>query len=67
MLYPLNVSLNALSLVFILEAGNDMKFIQERLGHGSVKIASDVYSHISIKIEVRSMEKYEAHIKSILE
>ncbi|MCY9582690.1 tyrosine-type recombinase/integrase [Paenibacillus alvei] len=32
--------------VLMLEAGADMKFIQEQLGHGSIKIISDVYAHI---------------------
>jgi integrase len=53
--------------VLLLEAGNDMKYVQERLGHGSITITSDVYSHISKKIEESSMEKYEAHMRSILE
>lgn len=44
-----------------------MKYVQERLGHGSITITSDVYSHISKKIEEISMEKYEAHMRSILE
>jgi integrase len=35
--------------VMLLEAGEDMKYVQERLGHGSMQITSDVYSHVSKK------------------
>ncbi len=31
-----------------------MKYIQERLGHGSIQITSDVYSHISSKLESKN-------------
>lgn len=45
----------------MLEAGADIKFVQEQLGHGSIRITSDVYSHISKKLEVRNMEKIEEY------
>lgn len=35
----------------LLEASADMKYVQERLGHVSIQITSDVYAHISKKIE----------------
>ncbi|OKP78734.1 integrase [Paenibacillus helianthi] len=60
-------SLRHTHAVLLLEAGNDMKYVQERLGHGSMRITADVYSHVSKKIEESSMEKYEAHMRSILE
>lgn len=60
-------SLRHTHAVLLVEAGNDMKYVQERLGHGSMRITADVYSHVSKKIENSSMEKYEAHMKSILE
>ncbi|MDM5196608.1 hypothetical protein QUF79_00665 [Fictibacillus enclensis] len=28
-----------------------MKYVQERLGHGSIQVTSDVYAHIAKKIE----------------
>ncbi|WP_430109436.1 site-specific integrase [Paenibacillus sp. B1-33] len=52
--------------VLMLEAGADMKFIQEQLGHGSIKITSDVYAHISKKLEQRNMEKIESYTTNIL-
>ncbi|MDQ0860026.1 integrase [Bacillus sp. V2I10] len=43
-----------------------MKYIQERLGHGSIQITSDVYAHISKKIEKDTMGKYEEYMKNVL-
>jgi integrase len=51
--------------VMLLEAGADMKFVQERLGHGSMQITSDVYAHVSKKIAARSIEKFEEYMKEI--
>lgn len=50
--------------VMLLEAEADMKYIQERLGHGSFEVTSDTYSHVSKKIEGRSIEKFEGYMKS---
>ncbi|WP_260399013.1 hypothetical protein [Peribacillus simplex] len=45
-----------------------MKYIQERLGHGSMQITADVYSHISKKIEHdTTMDKFEEHMKNVLD
>lgn len=38
--------------VLQLEAEADIKYIQERLGHGSMQITADVYSHISKKLNI---------------
>ena len=51
--------------VLLLEAGTEMKYIQERLGHSSIKITADVYVHISKKIEKNSMDKFEEYTKNI--
>lgn len=40
-----------------------MKYIQERLGHGSMQITADVYSQISKKIENDTMDKFEEYMK----
>lgn len=52
--------------VLMLEAGADMKFVQEQLGHSGIQITSDVYAHISKKLEKRSMERFEEYTSSIL-
>lgn len=52
--------------VLLLESGASMKYVQERLGHGSMQITADVYSHISKKIEADSMSKFEDYTKDLL-
>lgn len=59
-------SLRHTNAVLLLEAGAEMKFVQEQLGHGSIQITSDVYAHISKKLEVRSIEKFEQYTDGIL-
>lgn len=54
-------------MVLQLEAGADMKYIPERLVHGSIQITSDVYSHISKKIETERMSIFEENMKNVLE
>jgi integrase len=49
----------------MMEAEANMKFIQEQLGHESVKITTEVYAHISKKIETKNMEKFENYAKDI--
>ncbi|WP_366295388.1 hypothetical protein [Paenibacillus sp. AN1007] len=44
-----------------------MKFVQEQLGHGSIQITSDVYAHISSKIQKNNMDKFEVFTKGILQ
>ncbi|MFE3977188.1 MULTISPECIES: tyrosine-type recombinase/integrase [unclassified Peribacillus] len=51
--------------VLQLEAGADMKYVQKRLGHGSVAITSDVYAHISKKLEKKNMDKFEEYTKGL--
>ncbi|WP_050181353.1 site-specific integrase [Domibacillus robiginosus] len=52
-------SLRHTHAVLLLESGADMKYIQERLGHGSMGITADVYSHISKKLEQGNLQRYE--------
>lgn len=59
-------SLRHTCAVLLMESGADMKFIQEQLGHGSIQITSDVYAHISKKIETANMEKFEHYTENIL-
>ncbi|WCF06107.1 site-specific integrase [Paenibacillus thiaminolyticus] len=58
-------SLRHTHAVMLLESGADMKYVQERLGHGSIQITSDVYSHISKKLEVENMKRYEENTQHI--
>jgi len=51
--------------VLLLEAGTDMKFVQEQLGHGSMQNTSDEYAHVSKKIAARSIDKFDEYMKEI--
>lgn len=44
-----------------LEAGIDMKVVQENLGHASIAITADVYSHVMDRLRREAANKYEAH------
>lgn len=44
-----------------LEAGMDMKELQELLGHSSMKLTSDLYTHVLIKQKRKAMDK-TAHL-----
>lgn len=58
-------SLRHTHAVLLMETGADMKYIQERLGHGSMQITADVYAHVSKKIESDNMRKFEDHMQKI--
>lgn len=44
--------------VHLLEAGANIKYVSERLGHASIKTTADTYLHITKKIEADSMQMY---------
>lgn len=52
--------------VLLLESGASMKYVQERLGH-EIRGTSNIYSHISKKIDLDSMNKYEEYISKLIE
>jgi integrase len=58
-------SLRHTHAVLALEAGVDMKTLQERLGHGSYQVTADVYSHVSKKMEIKAINKYEDYMKGV--
>ncbi|MGW8428850.1 tyrosine-type recombinase/integrase [Peribacillus simplex] len=60
-------SLRHTHAVLQLEAGADMKYVQKRLGHGSVAITFDVYAHISKKLEKKNIDKFEEYTKGIVD
>ncbi|MCR1833171.1 site-specific integrase [Oceanobacillus caeni] len=53
--------------VLSLEQGDDMKVIQERLGHKSIQITSDIYSHVSKKLQEKSMDNLEKFAQGLTE
>jgi integrase len=48
--------------VHLLEAGADIKYVSDRLGHSDTKMTMNIYLHVSQKIEQDSMDLYERHI-----
>ena len=59
-------SLRHTHAVLLLESGADMKYVQERLGHGSMRVTADIYAHISRKIDQTSMDRFEEYTKGML-
>ncbi|AIQ63289.1 recombinase XerC [Paenibacillus stellifer] len=49
--------------VHLLEAGANIKYVSERLGHKSVKITADTYLHVTQKIEDDALSLYERYVK----
>lgn len=58
-------SLRHTHAVLLLESDVKMKYIQEALGHSSMQITSDVYSHVSKKIESDAINQFEKHTEKI--
>jgi integrase len=50
--------------VHLLEAGANIKYVSERLGHASVKVTADTYLHVTDKIEDQALSRYEEYIQS---
>lgn len=48
--------------VHLLEAGADVKYVADRLGHADTKITMNIYLHVSKKIEHDAMELYEMQL-----
>lgn len=48
--------------VHLLEAGANLKYVSERLGHASVKVTADTYLHVTEKIEDDALELYSKYV-----
>ncbi|UED76068.1 site-specific integrase [Brevibacillus sp. DP1.3A] len=49
--------------VHLLEAGANIKYVSERLGHASVKVTADTYLHVTKKIEDDALALYERYVQ----
>lgn len=49
--------------VHLLEAGANLKYVSERLGHKSVKVTADTYLHVTEKIEDDALNLYAQYIE----
>lgn len=50
--------------VHLLEAGADLKYISDRLGHETIKTTADTYLHITKKVERNALDLYKKHLKN---
>lgn len=48
--------------VHLLEAGVNLKYVSERLGHASVKVTADTYLHVTKKIEDDALALYDNYL-----
>lgn len=53
--------------VHLLEAGADIKYVSDRLGHTDTKMTLNIYLHVSKKIENDGIDLYEKHLESFRE
>jgi integrase len=49
--------------VHLLEAGANIKYVSERLGHASVKVTADTYLHVTKKVEDDALAMYEKYVQ----
>ncbi|MFB5189033.1 site-specific integrase [Alicyclobacillus fastidiosus] len=47
---------------WLLESGVDLKTVSQRLGHSSIAVTADVYSHVTRKMQKEAMSKLEKMI-----
>ncbi|MER2009735.1 MAG: tyrosine-type recombinase/integrase [Psychrobacillus sp.] len=48
------------SLLF--EAGESIKYVQDRLGHSDVKTTIDVYAHVTASVKEDAIKKFESYL-----
>jgi ATP-dependent helicase/nuclease subunit A len=68
--YDLGINFNFHSLrhthaTMLLEAGANIKDIQERLGHSQLSTTMDTYSHVTTKLKKDSVDKFELVISGL--
>lgn len=55
--------LRHLHATILIEAGANMKDVQERLGHTKISTTMDVYSHVTSKLKYQTVDIFEKAIK----
>ncbi len=51
--------------VLSIQSGDDIKTVQENLGHATAAFTLDVYGHVSEQMKKRSADRLEATIQTI--
>ncbi|NRG44367.1 tyrosine-type recombinase/integrase [Bacillus sp. CRN 9] len=49
----------------LLEAGVSLKEIQVRLGHKDIMMTGNIYSHVTEKMEVQSIDKFSKYMADL--
>jgi integrase len=49
----------------LLEAGVPMKVVQERLGHSTMMLTADTYSHVSASLQERAVEELSRYVEQV--
>lgn len=49
----------AIHTTWLLESNVDLKTVSQRLGHSSITVTADVYSHVTKKMQREAMNKLE--------
>lgn len=55
-------SLRHTHATFMLQAGVHPKIVQERLGHSSIKVTLDIYSHVIPTLQEEAVNKFEDYL-----
>jgi integrase len=55
-------SLRHAHATWLLEGGTPLKTVSERLGHSSIVLTADVYSHVSAEFQRHAVEQLEAYL-----
>ena len=58
-------SLRHTYVVILMEAGVDLKYIQQQLGHGSQQITNDVYVHLSKKLKKKNTDQVNSRLNDV--
>ena len=64
MVYPITNALSTYAVI-ALKSGDDVKTVQENLGHATASFTLDTYGHVTEKMKKDSADRMEAFIQSV--
>lgn len=66
---PEDVNLHALKHTFATrmpEMGEDLKIVQELLGHARISVTADTYTHVSPELKYKAADKMDCHLRTFV-